>query len=408
MKFLAQNLLALMSIIETVAFVMTPCKMQLSSGQPERRNVITKFGKLLPLVSIQQMLPKHSHALTPDEINQIKIYDMTLPSVCYIVTDYNVTKSFPSQNPKGIGSGFIYDTVTPNVGHIVTNFHVIHYAKNATVKFINKNGIVKEYIPKVTGYDIDNDIAVLQIEIPSSDNIQLRPMPMSSDKNIKVGQNCYAIGAPFAKEWSFTSGIISGKGRELTAPSGRMIKNIIQSDTPINKGNSGGCLINSDGELIGINTAIIGGDVSTGISFSISVDTVKTTVNNILKTGIIEHPTLGITYLERLPSEQEALQSGVPFVKNGVVILELSETASPLLQAAKRQLNNKFIYGDIIVGINKCDINTPHDLLAVLEHYKPKDKIDIRVLRGNKLEEVTIPDIELGSDKDITLGLQMV
>lgn len=401
MTILKASIFLCFCISEVVAFAacpLTSLQMQLNKNPTTiRRNFLLKSATILPLLPL---IPKNAKAFTPDEVNQIKIYDTTYKSVCYIVTDYNVT-----QNPNGIGSGFIYDKPTQDTAHIVTNFHVINYAKNATVKLLNNDGNIREYIPTVTGYDIDKDIAVLLIKTQPSDNLNLQPIKMSSDKDIKIGQNCYAIGAPLAKEWSFTSGIVSGKGRELTSPSGRKISNVIQSDTPINKGSSGGCLLNSDGELIGINTAILGGDVSTGISLSISVDTLKTTVANILENGIIEHPTLGITYLERLPTEQEALQSGVPYVPNGVVILELSPLASPLLKAAKKQFNNKYIYGDIIVGINDCDINVPQDMIAILEHHKPGDKIKLRLLRGNELEHVTV-EVELGSDKDVNLALR--
>lgn len=135
------------------------------SNFPNRRNMLSKSLKLLPVLPLLPVLTKSSQALTNDENNQIKIYNNTVASVCYIITDYNVSHSFLTQNPKGIGSGFIYDTPAPHRAHIVTNFHVINYAKNATVKMLNKDGITKEYIPKVKGYDIDKDIAVLEVDV---------------------------------------------------------------------------------------------------------------------------------------------------------------------------------------------------------------------------------------------------
>jgi S1-C subfamily serine protease len=305
------------------------------------------------------------------------------------------------RNPKGVGSGFVYD----NEGHIVTNFHVVNKCTNATVKFINKEGVLKEYVPKLVGYDSDKDIAVLKVD--ASD---LKSIPFSSDKNIKVGQYCYAIGNPFGKPYSFTMGIISGKGRELTSPSGRKISNVIQSDVPINKGNSGGCLLDSSGQLIGINTAILGGDVSTGISLSVSVDTIKTTVDNIIKKGIIEHPTLGIEYFIQLPSKSEALNAGLSYVESGVIILKVAEgsaAASAGLKGLEKKEFGKAALGDIIIAIDNKQVKNADEMLDILDKHNPGDKIKVEVLRGNELSSVKL-DVILGNNLDEKVGLKLV
>ena len=389
-----------------VSPLMTLENNDISIKTSDRRNFMQLCGKSLLATSFMQKLTdiKKATALTPDEVNQINIYETILPSVCYITTDYNVTEKMSQgldRNPKGVGSGFVYD----NEGHIVTNFHVVNKCTNATVKFINKEGVLKEYVPKLVGYDSDKDIAVLKVD--ASD---LKSIPFSSDKNIKVGQYCYAIGNPFGKPYSFTMGIISGKGRELTSPSGRKISNVIQSDVPINKGNSGGCLLDSSGQLIGINTAILGGDVSTGISLSVSVDTIKTTVDNIIKKGIIEHPTLGIEYFIQLPSKSEALKAGLSYVESGVIILKVAEgssAASTGLKGLEKKEFGKAALGDVIIAIDNKQVKNADEMLDILDKHNPGDKIKVEVLRGNELNSVKL-DVILGNNLDEKVGLKLV
>jgi S1-C subfamily serine protease len=205
-------------------------------------------------------------------------------------------------------------------------------------------------------------------------------------------------------------GIISGKGRELTSPSGRKISNVIQSDVPINKGNSGGCLLDSSGQLIGINTAILGGDVSTGISLSVSVDTIKTTVDNIIKKGIIEHPTLGIEYFIQLPSKSEALKAGLSYVESGVIILKVAEgsaAASAGLKGLEKKEFGKAALGDVIIAIDNKQVKNADEMLDILDKHNPGDKIKVEVLRGNELNSVKL-DVILGNNLDEKVGLKLV
>jgi S1-C subfamily serine protease len=405
-KFVLTILLLVNNASAYVSPLMTLRNNDISIKTSDRRNFMQLCGKSLLASPFMHKLTdiEKATALTPDEVNQINIYETILPSVCYITTDYNVTEKMSQgldRNPKGVGSGFIYD----NEGHIVTNFHVVNKCTNATVKFINNEGIIKEYIPKLVGYDSDKDIAVLKV-----DTNDFKPIPLSSDKNIKIGQYCYAIGNPFGKPYSFTMGIISGKGRELTSPSGRKISNVIQSDVPINKGNSGGCLLDSSGQLIGINTAILGGDVSTGISLSVSVDTIKTTVDNIIKKGIIEHPTLGIEYFIQLPSKSEALKAGLSYVESGVIILKVAEgsaAASAGLRGLEKKEFGKAALGDVIIAIDNKQIKNADEMLDILDKHNAGDKIKVEVLRGNELSSVKL-DVILGHNLDEKVGLKLV
>jgi putative serine protease PepD len=189
-----------------------------------------------------------------------------------------------------------------------------------------------------------------------------------------------------------------------------LISDVIQSDVPINKGNSGGCLLDSSGQLIGINTAIIGGDISTGISLSVSVDTIKLTVDNIINNGIIEHPTLGIEYFIQLPSKSEALKSGLSYVESGVIILKIAEdsaAASAGLRGLEKKDFGKAALGDVIVAIDDKKIKNADEMLDILDKHKPGDKIKVAVLRGNNFVPMNF-DIILGNNSDEKIGLILV
>jgi len=297
--------------------------------------------------------------------------------------------------PKGVGTGFVWD----NLGHIVTNFHVINKVDTALVTVTNAKGETKQYTAKLTGVDPDKDIAVLKID---AERAALRPIPLGTAKTVKVGQYALAIGNPFGQDHTLTTGVISGKNREITAPTGRKIKGIIQTDAAINPGNSGGPLLDSSGRLIGVNTASLGAGVSAGVGFALPVDTVKSVVEQIIQFGAVQRAILGITYLERLPSPAEAERSGLPRIERGVVVLEVPETSPALvagLQGVQRSVDpavKRTTVGDVIVGIDDKPINAPPDLTAALEAYKPGDRVNLRVLRGPAQEPKTLI-VALGS-----------
>lgn len=393
-------LLAFLLCIESAhSYVPSICMQHIPrANRQDRRQFIGKTLLATPLIGLG--LIKKTLALTPDEINQIAIYEKTLPSVCMITTEYNVSQQ--SKQPKGLGTGFVYDSQ----GHIVTNFHVVNRCVNATVKFTDMSGKVKEYIPRLTGYDQDKDIAVLKI-----DNLDAKPISLNYDKNIRIGQYCYAVGHPLGKQFSYTMGIISALNRELTSPSGKKIANIIQADVPINKGNSGGPLIDSSGQILGINTAILSNtDTYSGISLAISVDTMKKTVDNIIENGIIDHPTLGIEYFTQLPSKLDALNTGIRYVEKGVIILRVLEGSAAAvagLQGLKQINATKATLGDVIIGIDENQVNNSDEMLEILDKHKPKDKIKVKVLRGNNLEEVMLDIILDSSVGTLKLGIQL-
>lgn len=376
--------------------------------QMDRREMMALSFTAANIPFIQKTI-QAANAFTLDETNSINLFTKLMPSVCYISTEYkNIAKKLEMDTaniPKGVGTGFVWD----KEGHIVTNFHVINKVDKAIVALTNKEGETKEYIAKLSGVDPDKDIAVLKIDVKSEDDMQLLPITVGNNKNIKIGQYSFAIGNPFGQDHSFSKGVISGKNRELTAPTGRKIKDIIQTDAAINPGNSGGPLVDSSGRLIGMNTATMGMGVSSGVNFAVSVDMVKNTVNDILKYGSIQKAVLGISYLERSPSRKEAQKSGFPYVEMGIIVLDVPPNspafASGLIGIRKKtdlkdpNLNTTIavnILGDVIIGFENYTIHKPADLLNALDNFKPNDKIKLFTLRGEERKPQII-DITLGS-----------
>mmetsp|Transcript_2631 Transcript_2631/g.5872 ORF Transcript_2631/g.5872 Transcript_2631/m.5872 type:complete len:469 (-) Transcript_2631:112-1518(-) len=371
------------------------------SNVPSRRDALAALS-LLPLAALATgtAAPKPASAgLLPYEEILTKVFETAVPSVCFISTDYTSMAEGlnmdVSKLPKGVGSGFVWDTD----GHIVTNFHVINKVDTARVSFTDADGNQKVYDAKLTGVDPDKDLAVLKIDAPKKDLI---PLKVGSSTPVKVGQIAVAIGNPFGQDHTLTTGVISGKNRQITAPTGRKINGVVQTDAAINPGNSGGPLLDSGGNLIGINTASLGAGVSAGVGFAIPIDTAKGVVEQLVKYGQVQRAVLGISYLERLPTPQEAAKSGIPIVERGAVVLEVPPN-SPCARAGMRGVTRKgqglpSEIGDVIVKVDKNKVEAPTDLGKVMELYKPNDKVTITVLRGPEKKE-TLLAVTLGAFK---------
>ena len=325
-------------------------------------------------------------SLKSDENKQIDIFKKTSKSVCFISTEYSKLASNLNMDhdnlPKGVGTGFLWD----NKGHIVTNFHVINKVDNAMVILNNHT-----YNAKITGIEPEKDIAVLKIDLNETSS-SINPITIGSIDDVIIGQYSYAIGNPFGQDNTFTMGIISGLNREITSPTGRKITGIIQTDTAINPGNSGGPLINSKGEVIGMNTASFGSGTSAGVNFAIPINIIKKVVNEIIEKGGVQKAIIGISYLDRLPSAFESKQMGIDEIKKGVIVLSVPANSSTGLRGIKRVGDKKVILGDIIIGIDNYDINNAQDLLNTLERYKPDDKVQLKIIRDGKeiIKEISL------------------
>jgi S1-C subfamily serine protease len=257
----------------------------------------------------------------------------------------------------GFGSGFVWD----NQGHIVTNFHVVENANSLTVTLSDH----ASYDAEIVGVEPSKDIAMLRIETRTS---KLKPVKIGSSTNLLVGQKVVAIGNPFGLDQTLTTGVVSALGRQIKAGNGRTIQDVIQTDAAINPGNSGGPLLNSNGELIGINTAIISpSGSSAGIGFAVPVNTVSRVGPQLIKFGKVIRPGLGVQLLSN--NEFYAHRLGI----EGVII-ESVQRGSAAYRAGLRGLQtNRFgdsVLGDVIIGINDKEVKVSANLAMPWSHTK--------------------------------------
>jgi S1-C subfamily serine protease len=314
----------------------------------------------------------------------ISLFESAAPSVCYITTT-NVRLDFFSRDvteiPRGTGSGFVWD----KEGHIITNFHVIQGADRAQVTLGDRT----TWQAKLVGKAPEKDLAVLKIEAPAD---QLIPIPVGQSDNLRVGQSVYAIGNPFGLDQTLTTGIVSALGREIESVAGIPIRDAIQTDAAINPGNSGGPLLDSRGELIGVNTAIYSpSGASAGIGFSIPVDVVSWVVPELIAYGYIKRPGLGI----ELAPQQFVSRVGL----KGALILNVTP-GSPAEKAGIRPtLRNQYgriQLGDLIVKLDDEAIQSENDLILALEKYEPGQDVDLTIKRDGEEQTVTITLIATG------------
>ncbi|MGN6545354.1 MAG: S1C family serine protease, partial [Aureliella sp.] len=224
--------------------------------------------------------------LTPEEQVNTRVYETCNHCVVHISTKARRVESFLTVSvTKGSGSGSIIDAQ----GHILTNYHVVEGARDITVSLHDGS----EYAGGLVGFDAETDIAVLRIDAPAD---KLEPLAWGDSTNLRVGQRIYAIGNPFGLERTMSTGIISSLNRQIPAGQHRTMRSLIQLDIALNQGNSGGPLISSRGELIGMNTAIMStnGD-SAGVGFAIPVSTIRRIVPQLISRGRVVRPTIGIT-----------------------------------------------------------------------------------------------------------------
>ena len=333
-----------------------------------------------PAASIAQAEPQDQllAKLTEDERNTIEIVKKNNNSVVY-VTNIQLVRDFwygsEEKMPRGSGSGFMWD----DQGHIVTNFHVIEDGVEFLVTLPNQ----EQRQAKLVGKEESRDIAVLKLEGNTSG---LFPITPGASKDLLVGQKVVAIGNPFGFDYTVTKGIVSALGRKILGAGGVSIPNMIQTDASINPGNSGGPLLNSSGELIGMNTMIVSpSGASSGVGFAVPVDIIKKTVPELIRYGKVQHPGLGVTFLP----EQYARRADV----QGVVIMVV-ETNSAAYEAGLRGMSRdrygRTYVNDVITAVDKTPVKSYDDLFSALENYKIGDNITLTVLRSEKSRQVRI------------------
>lgn len=327
---------------------------------------------LLPFVHLVTPASASSFA-TDDERNTIEVFESARPSVVF-VTNKQLARNPWSYDlitvPRGSGTGFVWN----KDGYIVTNFHVIEGAQEVMITLQDQSNWPAE----VVGLAPERDLAVLKIRAPKN---KLFPLPLGDSGALTVGRKVLAIGNPFGLDATLTTGVVSALGREIESPTQRKITNVIQTDAAINPGNSGGPLLNSEGQLIGVNTMIYSpSGASAGIGFAIPVNTVKEVVPELITHGRIVRPVLGIASAPDHWAAQLGLE-GVPILR----VNPNSPADQAGLQGARRNNWGQINLGDVIVAIDDTPIANDDQLQATLEQYKPGDKVVVSVMRQGKL-----------------------
>ena len=321
--------------------------------------------------------------LDPEEENNIEVYHRVIPSVVNITSKTVAYDFFFGPVPQeGQGSGFIID----KDGHILTNYHVVGDAAQVDVTLHNK----KTYHATVIGRDRAHDLAVVQIKAP-----EVVPAVLGESKNLQVGQKVFAIGNPFGLSGTMTRGIISSL-RPIRSPEGAYIEEAIQTDAAINPGNSGGPLLNSHGEVIGINSMIAtgGSNQSAGIGFAIPINTAKAVLNDLITLGSVRRPSLGIVSLPIGP--ELAQEIGLP-ANYGVLIIRVVPGGAAD-QAGLKGGNERaylgatpiMIGGDLIVSIDNDQIGDQQDLANAMNKHRAGDRVFVTIYRGSRKMRVPV------------------
>ncbi|HSY29196.1 MAG TPA: trypsin-like peptidase domain-containing protein, partial [Burkholderiaceae bacterium] len=316
--------------------------------------------------------------LTGNESNVVALFENTAPSVAYIYIERQQRINFFTiGTAKGAGSGFVWDTA----GHVVTNYHVVENASSVQVQLDSGKPIAA----RVVGIAPEYDLAVVQLKDVPKD---LRPIPLGSSHDLKIGQSVYAIGNPFGLSRTLTTGIVSALDRSLPTSDYAEIDGVIQTDAAINPGNSGGPLLDSAGRLIGVNSAIRSeSGNSAGVGFAIPSDMVNRVVPRLIATGRAPRPGIGIVPADPL----QVARAGI----SGVVIQGISH-GSPAEQAGFKVLDRRTgEVGDVIVGVDGRRIDTLATFVAELDHVGIGNIAELTVNRDGSERRVRIKVVDV-------------
>jgi S1-C subfamily serine protease len=332
----------------------------------------------LPKVASPALPAEVLEEFDADEQVNIRVYAAVNKSVVNITTASEAGGFFGEETSGGTGSGFVIDSK----GYILTNYHVVEGAQTVQVTLFDGT----THDAEVVGEDASNDVAVVRVRVPTD---RLVPVALGDSSKLLVGQKILALGNPFGLERTLTSGIISSLDRSLRAKNGRMIKGIIQTDAAINPGNSGGPLLNSRGEVIGMNTAIISQvGQSAGISFAVPINAIARILKPLIEHGRVIRADLGINRV---------------FITNeGLVVLGVTE-GGPADLAGIQPIRTKVVrYGstlyrrldpesaDILVAIDGKRVKNVDELLTEVESHKPGDVVTLTVIRDGKPVDVSV------------------
>jgi S1-C subfamily serine protease len=326
------------------------------------------------------------------------IYDSARHGVVQVISTSVVSSNpfFGPQEQQALGSGFVID----KDGHVVTNYHVVQGAKKVQVSFSDS----EQRDATVVGTDPSTDIAVLKIKGAFSQ--ALTPLTLGNSAAVQVGDAVVAIGNPFGLERTVTAGIVSALQREIRAPNGFQIDEVIQTDAAINHGNSGGPLLNANGDVIGVNSQIesgSGGNI--GIGFAIPINTVKDVVSQLISHGKVEHAYLGI----EMTTINSDLANNFRIPVDKGVLIDRVRAGSPAAKAGLRGGTTQVVLagtaywlgGDVITKADGRTVQTSDELASIVSSKQPGDSLDLEVHRGQETMNVKV---ELGRQPSTPVG----
>lgn len=356
-----------------------------AAGEAELRTpapVSGEAGYPVPSLEVQAL----AGDFTVEEKQNISVYEKYNEGVVNVTTEVLSLNFFlePVPRESGTGSGSIIDAR----GYVLTNYHVVKDSYKVWVNLASGERLQAE----VVGVDSENDLAVIKFDPPSG--TRLTVIPYGTSTALKVGQKVLAIGNPFGLDRTLTEGIVSALGRPVQNGDGMIIQGMIQTDASINQGNSGGPLLNSRGEMIGINTMIYstsGGSV--GIGFAVPVDTAKRVVPDLIKYGMVKRGAVEATFVQLFPElvaymKEKGLASGA---EKGLLVSQLekggnADRAGLRAGASAVRYGRSVFYvgGDIVTAVDGRKVESIADLYAALEDNKPGDEVEVRFVRGGR------------------------
>ncbi len=332
-----------------------------------------------------------NRVFSSEEQTNISVYEETKRSVVNIDTSTVVNLRWlgRSEEKTGSGSGWVLD----KTGHIVTNYHVVAGSDIVTVTFGEGEAVAAEVI----GTSAQNDIAVLKVKV---DPDLLFPVTIGDSKSLRVGQKIFAIGNPFGLQRTMTVGIVSSLDRSIKSKNGQPMRNIVQIDAALNQGNSGGPLLDSQGDLVGMNTAIasLTGE-NTGVGFAVPAKTILRVVPQLIEYGRFRSAWLGVDYfwksdqgigIAKVARGGPADQAGLQGLQAERQIVQFGNGQTAVVPRWNKES------ADIILQVDQMEIESLDDFQAVVESKDPGDSVDLLILRGGQTRQLSV---KLGEER---------
>ncbi|HEY7196398.1 MAG TPA: trypsin-like peptidase domain-containing protein [Gaiellaceae bacterium] len=315
-----------------------------------------------------------------------RIYRAAAPGVVQVTSNVQTSDPFfGTQSAQALGSGFVMD----KLGHIITNYHVVQGANDVFVNF-SGNDRMKA---KIVGTDPSTDVAVLKIDASTR---ALTPLPLGNSDAVRVGDPVVAIGNPFGLDRTVTAGIVSALQRQIQSPNGFPIDKVVQTDAAINKGNSGGPLLDSKGRVIGINSQIESDDEeggNIGIGFAIPINTVKEVASELIDHGKVDHPFLGI----QMQTIDQSLAQFARVPDKGVLVTEVVPS-SPAAKAGLKGGSTSVVVdgqtyrlgGDVITSVGGREVTSADEVQEIVTSKQPGDQLTLQLQRDGSEKTVTV------------------